>query len=74
MMILMVLGAGLALLLTVLGGAWFMRELFPHAYPTPVPVAVELSAREVLDRRFARGEVSREEYATMKDTLSDVSR
>lgn len=31
------------------------------------------SAREILDKRFARGEISKEEYAEMKKTLGSDS-
>ncbi len=31
----------------------------------------ELSAREILDRRYARGEINREEYDLMKETISN---
>jgi uncharacterized membrane protein len=74
MMIFMFLGLGLVLLLAVPLGAWLMRELFPHAQVMPREAGRDLTAREILDRRYARGEVSREEYATMKDTLSDAGR
>jgi len=47
-----------------------VRALFPPAGPPPSsPKGQELSAREILDRRFARGEISREEYDLMKETL-----
>jgi uncharacterized membrane protein len=29
-------------------------------------------AREILDRRYARGEINREQYDLMKETLSDA--
>ena len=74
MMIFMFLGLGLFLLLTVPVGAWLMRELFPHAQAVPREPGRDLTAREILDRRYARGEISREEYATMKDTLSEAGR
>jgi len=74
MMILMVLGVGLSFLLVLLGGAWLLRELFPRANQPPAAVGQELNAREILDRRFARGEISREEYAAMKDVISDAGR
>jgi uncharacterized membrane protein len=74
MMIFMFLGLGLLLLLTLPVGAWLMRELFPHAQVMPRQAERDLTAREILDRRYARGEISREEYAAMKGTLSDAGR
>ena len=35
------------------------------------PPQEEPSAREILDRRFARGEISREEYDLMRETISE---
>jgi putative membrane protein len=57
-----------ALIALVVG---LVRALFPPAgqRPTP-PTGRDLSAREILDRRFARGEISREEYDLMGATIS----
>jgi uncharacterized membrane protein len=74
-------GAGfglLGLVLTVLVwgglialGVWLVRALFPKAEPPQAGLAIpELSARDILDRRYARGEISREEYDLMRETLS----
>ena len=50
---------------------WLVRSLFPHAARAPQqPGYRELNAREILDRRFARGEIEREEYNLMKETLA----
>jgi len=74
MMIFMILGGGLLLLVTLLASTWLIGELFPRAAQQPASAGRELSAREILDRRFARGEISREEYAAMKDTLAETGR
>jgi putative membrane protein len=51
---------------------WLVRALFPSVNQPPAsPSERSLSAREILDRRFARGEISREEYDLMKETISD---
>jgi len=71
-------GMGPGLLLTVLFcGAlialalWLIRALFPASGQPPAsPAGQDLDARDILDRRFARGEISRAEYDLMKETLS----
>ena len=71
-------GMGLGLLFTVLISgalialaAWLIRLLFPSASRPPVPpTGRDVSARDILDRRLARGEISQEEYDLMRETLS----
>lgn len=49
---------------------WLVRSLFPQGARSPEqPGYKELNAREILDRRFVRGEINREEYDLMKETL-----
>jgi uncharacterized membrane protein len=53
-------------------GGLVVRALFPSAnHPPASPSDSSLGAREILDRRFARGEISREEYDLMRETISD---
>ena len=52
-------------------GVWLVRGLFPHVGQPPPAAGQDLSAREILDRRFARGEISPEEYDVMKQAISD---
>lgn len=48
---------------------WLVSALFPHtARPAP-PDNQDLSARQILDRRYARGEITREQYETMKQDI-----
>ncbi len=67
---------GLVLMVLFWGGlialaVWLVRALFPQADRPPAqPTGRDLSAGEILDRRYARGEISREEYDLMKETLS----
>lgn len=50
---------------------WLVGMLFPrHAGPA-VPQDQAPSARQILDQRYARGEISREEYELMKQDISD---
>ena len=50
---------------------WLVSLLFPREAKA-APAAGHLqSARQILDQRYARGEVSREEYELMKQDISD---
>ena len=70
------MGVGLLFMLLFWGaliglGVWLVRALFPSAAQPPAPpTGRDLSAREILDRRFARGEIGREEYDLMRETIS----
>ena len=69
------MGFGLLLMIAFWGGLialglWLVRALFPHANQ-PLPVDYDLSAREILERRFARGEISPEEYGVIRQAISD---
>ena len=51
---------------------WLVRALFPSISRPPAPPSDRgLGAQEILDRRFARGEISREEYDLMREAISD---
>ncbi len=71
------MGFGLLFMLLFWGalialGVWLVRALFPPAGQPPAPPSGrDLNAREILDRRFARGEISREEYDLMRETISE---
>jgi uncharacterized membrane protein len=48
---------------------WLVSALFPR---TARPTALDdqdLSARQILDIRYARGEITREQYETMKQDI-----
>jgi uncharacterized membrane protein len=51
-----------------------VRVLFPHTRPLSGKSSDhEPSAGEILDMRFARGELTRQEYELMRQTLSEAS-
>ena len=51
-------------------GAWLVSRLFPRNAPSPASTAVnDLNARGILDRRYSRGEISREQYELMKQDV-----
>jgi len=72
------LGMGFGLLFVVLFSiglialaVWLVGMLFPHnARPTAAGDQAS-SARQILDQRYARGEISREEYELMKRDMLD---
>lgn len=70
------MGFGLFFLVLIFGGVillgvWLVKALFPggdqRTHPTQ---SLERSAREILDRRYARGEITREQYERMKEDLA----
>jgi uncharacterized membrane protein len=51
--------------------AWLIRALFPPAGQLPPSsTGRDVNAHDILDRRYARGEIGPEEYDLMKETLS----
>jgi putative membrane protein len=67
---------GLLLMLIFWGGlialaVWLVSALFPRGdQGTPTSPGHDLSANEILDRRYARGEITREQYELMKQDLA----
>lgn len=54
----------------LLGGVWFVRGLFPSGdAPKTADRPRSLSPREILDQRYARGEIARPEYEAIKADL-----
>ena len=55
----------------ILGGVWLVKNLF---YASQSNIAGRTaprgsSSREILDQRYARGEISKEEYETIRQDL-----
>jgi putative membrane protein len=67
---------GLVLMILLWGGlvllaVWLVRALFPSARQSQRKRANEdRNPVRILDRRYAQGEIGREEYDLMKETLS----
>lgn len=56
----------------IAGGIWLVRSLLTGiASPPTLQAGGRARAREILDRRYARGEIGREEYDLMKQALLD---
>ena len=68
-------GIGLILMLLfwgglIFGGVWLVKMLFNNGQNGPATPR-QLSVQEILDQRYARGEISREEYEIMKKDLTE---
>ena len=66
----------LLIVLLVVGIVWLVRQVSSdggRSAPSREPPAPQGSAREDLDRRYARGEISREEYREIRDDLEGRS-
>jgi uncharacterized membrane protein len=55
----------------ILLAVWLINILFPLTSQTPPTDtgSALLSARDILDRRYAQGELSREQYEAMRQTI-----
>jgi putative membrane protein len=55
----------------IFGGVWLVKTLFNTGQDNQNGPAAprQPSAREVLDQRYARGEISREEYEQIKSDI-----
>ena len=58
--------------LLIAGSVWLIRALFSGGYDKPMRgLDRENQALDILNKRYARGELSREEYELMKKDLTD---
>ena len=58
--------------LLIAGSIWLIRVLFSGGYDKPMRgFDRKNEAIEILNKRYARGELSREEYELMKKDLTD---
>ena len=62
------IGMGLFWLAVIVGLVWLVRDGFDHRREQP-----EESALAILDRRFAQGAVSLDEYRRRRDVLTDAA-
>jgi len=66
---------GLLLMVLFWGGLialviWLVRSIFPVSQQIPKPPAgIEPNALEILGERYARGEITREQYEMIKQDL-----
>ena len=57
-------------LLVIVGAVWLMKSIFPAGSQPNDPAKLNhMSAREILDHRYARGELTREHYLSMIEDL-----
>ena len=69
------LGGGLVMVLfwvvLIVGAVWLARGLFPNGQPPSASATrPEASADDILKQRYARGEISKEQYDQMCRDLS----
>lgn len=69
------LGGGLVMVLfwgaLIVGAVWLARTLFPSGQQPPASsTRPEASAEDILKQRYARGEISKEQYDQMHRDLS----
>ena len=66
---------GLVLMLVFWGGlialaVWLASALFPRSNrETSISTDQDLSAQQILDRRYVRGEITRDQYELMKQDI-----
>ena len=74
----MMMGAGLIFMLAfwgllIIGAVWLLKSIFPGVSSSGETRGTgSMSAREILDHRYARGEISREQYRSMVEDLQDA--
>lgn len=55
----------------IFGGVWLVRVLFNNRGPSQnLPLDRQPGAREILDQRYARGEITQEQYELMKRDIA----
>ncbi len=56
--------------LLIAGAVWLVRSIFPGSVKTEKSSEDRsMSSREILNQRYARGEITREQYKTMVNDL-----
>lgn len=56
-------------IVVIVGIVWLVKALGGSNFQFPTQSKGEQSAREILDQRYARGELDHEEYENMKKDL-----
>jgi putative membrane protein len=59
-------------MILIAGAVWLMKSIFPGVSQSKDSVDLsQMSAREILDQRYARGELTREHYLAMVEDLNE---
>ena len=59
-------------ILLIAGAVWLVRSIFPDSNKKDIPQANQPSGpREILDHRYARGEITREQYKVMLEDITE---
>jgi putative membrane protein len=57
-------------ILLIAGAVWLVRSIFPGSNKTDISQGDQPSEpREILDHRYARGEITREQYKVMLEDI-----
>jgi putative membrane protein len=61
--------------IVIAGAVWLMRSIFPGASISgSADRPTSTRAREILDQRYARGEITREHYLAMVKDLESIGK
>lgn len=59
-------------ILLITGAVWLVRSIFPVSIKTDISHGDQHSdPREILDHRYARGEITREQYKVMLEDITE---
>jgi putative membrane protein len=68
------LGGGILMVLfwvvLIVGAVWLVRGVFPNNRQSSAPPRPETSADEILQQRYARGEITKEQFDQMRRDLN----
>lgn len=56
----------------ILGAVWLVKSIFPSAQRPGGGENQPIRAREILDQRYARGEITREQYLRMIEDIQET--
>lgn len=60
--------------LLIAGTIWLVRNVGSDGGRAQTPTSSQQTPREVIDRRYARGEIDREQYVRLRDDLDGPGR
>lgn len=56
----------------ILGAVWLVKSIFPSVQKPGGGENQPIRAREILDQRYARGEITREQYLRMIEDIQET--
>jgi uncharacterized membrane protein len=61
-------------LLLIAGAVWMLKAIFPDSEKGNTTGRPPLTPREILEYRYSRGEITREQYQMMLEDISTVGK